>query len=72
MKNNLFIIGNGFDRGHNMITSYNHFKDWLIEEYPESEDIDNFIVTDATLMPKGEMYISDCRASNYCFNKLHY
>ena len=72
MKNNLFIIGNGFDRGHNMITSYNHFKDWLIEEYPESEDIDNYIVTDATLMPKGEMYISDDALASflfYCINE---
>jgi len=72
LKNNLFIIGNGFDRGHNMLTSYNNFKEWLIEEYPESKDIDNFIVSDATQMPKGEMYISDEALASflfYCINE---
>lgn len=72
MKNNLFIIGNGFDLGHNMPTSYNNFKDWLIEIYPESQDTDNFIVSDATLMPDGEMVIPDKDLASflvYCINE---
>ena len=26
----LFILGNGFDRAHNLKTSYWHFKEWLM------------------------------------------
>lgn len=26
----LFILGNGFDRAHNLKTSYSHFKKWLL------------------------------------------
>lgn len=72
MKNNLFIIGNGFDRGHDMPTSYNNFKDWLIEMYPESQDTENFMVSDAALMSKGEMSISDEDLAAflvYCINE---
>jgi hypothetical protein len=72
LKNNLFIIGNGFDRGHDMSTSYNNFKDWLIEMYPESQDTEHFMVSDATLMPKGDMSISDEDLASflvYCINE---
>ena len=70
--NNLFIIGNGFDRGHNLLTSYVDFKNWLIEIYPKSQDIDKFMVSDATLMPKGEMIIPDEDLATflvYCINE---
>ena len=59
MKNNLFIIGNGFDRGHGMSTLYTDFRDWLIKRYPDSQDTEHFTVSDATLMPKGDMVIDD-------------
>ena len=49
MKNNLFIIGNGFDRGHDMPTSYNNFKDWLIEMYPESQDVKRQILANSNV-----------------------
>lgn len=33
MIENLFVIGNGFDIGHGMKTSYTNFKKWLEDEY---------------------------------------
>ena len=30
MKASLYILGNGFDRAHNLKTSYWHFKEWLM------------------------------------------
>ncbi|WP_312699268.1 bacteriophage abortive infection AbiH family protein [Sedimentibacter sp.] len=72
MKNNLFIIGNGFDRSHDMPTSYIDFKNWLIEMYPDSINTDNFMVSYATNMPKGDMYIADEDLASflvYCINE---
>lgn len=34
--NNLFIIGNGFDLSHGMKTSYEHFRLYLKENYPNA------------------------------------
>jgi len=72
LNNNLFIIGNGFDRGHDMPTSYSDFKDWLVGMYPESQNTDNFMLSDATMMPRGEMFISDEDLASflvYCINE---
>ena len=30
-RETLYIIGNGFDKAHNLKTSYNHFHDWLLK-----------------------------------------
>lgn len=32
----LFIIGNGFDIAHGIPTAYKFFRNWLIEQYPDS------------------------------------
>jgi len=69
---NLFIIGNGFDLGHRLPTSYDDFKQWLIEEYPSSQEIEKFIIADPTLMPDGDSIISDEDLASflvYCINE---
>ena len=33
----LFIIGNGFDIAHNLPTSYDNFRQYLIDEYPDAD-----------------------------------
>lgn len=33
----LFIIGNGFDKAHGLLTDYNDFHEWLKKTYPEVE-----------------------------------
>ena len=72
MIKNLFIIGNGFDLGHRLPTSYDDFKQWLIEEYPSSQEIEKFIIADPTLMPDGDSIISDEDLASflvYCINE---
>ena len=32
----LFIIGNGFDIAHGIPTAYNSFRNWVLEQYPDS------------------------------------
>ena len=32
----LFIIGNGFDIAHGIPTAYKEFRNWLLEQYPDS------------------------------------
>lgn len=31
IEQSLYIIGNGFDRAHGMLTKYQHFRQWLVE-----------------------------------------
>lgn len=56
---NLFIIGNGFDLGHKMNTSYKQFKNWLVSQFPEAADTASFYLSEAQIMPDGEEYICD-------------
>lgn len=37
-KETLFIIGNGFDRAHGLLTSYSNFYDWLTKYHQEFVD----------------------------------
>jgi len=37
--NVLVIIGNGFDRAHNLSTSYNHFVEYLVNTYLEDKKV---------------------------------
>ena len=72
MINNLFIIGNGFDLGHKLPTSYNNFQQWLFEEYPMSQKTNRFLVASPTTMPDGEEHISDADLASflvYCINE---
>lgn len=40
---NLFVIGNGFDIAHKLPTSYENFREYLEEEYPDSNSGDLII-----------------------------
>lgn len=59
MKTNLFIIGNGFDLGHEMKTSYNEFKNWINKEFPNTRDPYTFEFAYSITMPDGEEYVSE-------------
>ncbi len=39
----LFIIGNGFDRAHNLPTAYSNFRSYLIDTFPEAEEYDGAV-----------------------------
>lgn len=43
---NLFIIGNGFDSAHGLKTTYEHFRKYLLSEYPEINP-DELVVPEA-------------------------
>ncbi len=47
----LFIIGNGFDRAHNLPTSYWDFRKYIMTRYPDAES--HYFIPECTLMPKG-------------------
>ena len=47
----LFIIGNGFDRAHNLPTSYWDFRKYILTRYPDAESY--YFIPESTLMPKG-------------------
>lgn len=55
----LFIIGNGFDLAHKLPTSYGDFKNYLISEYPESQDIIIGMDFSPTQMPDGDLKYDD-------------
>lgn len=48
----LFIIGNGFDSAHNLRTSYNHFREYLLSNNPET-NMEEFIIPEETEDHKG-------------------
>lgn len=52
---NLFIIGNGFDVAHGLKTTYDHFRDYLINEHPGIKT-DELIVPQATHQPNGGVF----------------
>ncbi len=55
----LFIIGNGFDLAHGYPTSYNNFRDYLMERFPGSNEYDE-LVPESTTMPDGdEVYVDE-------------
>jgi len=61
---NLFVIGNGFDRAHNLPTSYNDFHEYLLEEYPESS-ADDFIIPESVMGPDGDDIYEDIDVVSY-------
>ena len=68
MSNNLFIIGNGFDRGHSIQSSYWQFKQWLMKEYQIENDEDYIFLAEGTFMPDGEMAYSDKDYAKFLVN----
>ncbi|MBY4605832.1 bacteriophage abortive infection AbiH family protein [Bacillus sp. SPARC3] len=55
---NLFIIGNGFDLDHDLETSYDDFRSYLLLNYPEINMYDS-IVPNEILMPDGGVEYDD-------------
>lgn len=51
--NSLFVIGNGFDLGHELKTSYEHFHEYLQDKYPDS-NCEEFIQPEVVIMNHGE------------------
>lgn len=48
----LFIIGNGFDRAHGLPTSYEDFRNYLLDEYPNA-DQDSLAIPETITLPDG-------------------
>ncbi len=61
---NLFIIGNGFDLAHGLKTSYEDFRQYLLEEYPDA-DPEEFVMPDVSMMPDGGEVIDDENAVSF-------
>lgn len=56
---NCFIIGNGFDKAHNMKTGYADFHEYIINRFPNlASDIVN--ATNTTLLPDGDIFVNSC------------
>ncbi|MSS11291.1 hypothetical protein FYJ38_21980 [Clostridium sp. WB02_MRS01] len=69
MQTDLFIIGNGFDLGHNMPTSYcNNFRPWILHNYPEAEEDENIWFLEPSKFPDGEERLNDIDAAKFIIN----
>lgn len=55
---NLFVIGNGFDLAHGLKTSYDDFRVYMQEKYPDA-DSEEFVMPDVYTMPDGGEAIDD-------------
>lgn len=64
----LYIIGNGFDLAHNLPTSYNNFRDWLIEKYPYASY--NYRVPESIMYPDGGEVYDDNEVIGYIIEIL--
>lgn len=54
----LFVIGNGFDIAHKFKTKYNHFRDYLINNF-DGIQVDYPVLPEAIYMPDGEIEYND-------------
>lgn len=62
----LFIIGNGFDREHDLPTSYWDFRKYVLTLYPDAESY--YFVPESTLMPKGNEEYDEEEVAGYIVN----
>ena len=62
----LFIIGNGFDRAHNLPTSYWDFRKYILTRYPDAESY--YFIPESTLMPKGDEEYDEAEVAGYIVN----
>lgn len=53
---NIFIIGNGFDRMHNLSTAYSDFRQYLITKYPGCDEYDELIPSSVQMPDGDEIY----------------
>ncbi|KJD40519.1 hypothetical protein QD46_07675 [Paenibacillus polymyxa] len=58
------MIRNGFDRAHNLPTSYEDFRQYLLDEYPDS-DADNFTIPEGQITADGDMSYEDVDVDRY-------
>lgn len=61
----LFIIGNGFDMAHDLKTSYDDFRSYLIEN--QDIEMDRLITPTPTQMPDGEISYKDSEVLSMLF-----
>ena len=59
---NVFIIGNGFDLAHKMLTSYDDFHTYLNDKFPNMDSDFMFVPTPVTA-PDGEEYVGEENAA---------
>ena len=62
----LFIIGNGFDREHDLPTSYWDFRKYVLTLYPDAESY--YFVPESMLMPKGNEEYDEEEVAGYIVN----
>ncbi|WEA14977.1 bacteriophage abortive infection AbiH family protein [Lactococcus garvieae] len=58
----LFIIGNGFDKAHELPTIYSDFREWLLEEYFQKDERDyniGYSLPEPALSPDGEIVFDE-------------
>lgn len=55
---NLFVVGNGFDLAHGLPTKYVHFRNYLIEKYPDA-NLDELVIPNRIDLPKGGYQYDD-------------
>lgn len=60
----LFVIGNGFDRAHKLPTSYEDFRQYLLEQYPDSS-ADDFIIPEGRMDADGGYIYEDIDVVSY-------
>lgn len=65
----LFVIGNGFDMAHGLKTSYQDFRKYLIEEYPESSE-EEFVMPEVYMLPDGGETFEDIDAVSFLMRIL--
>ena len=65
----LFIIGNGFDLAHDIKSSYDNFRQYLEDKYPNmNRNIHS--VPEATLMPDGGEVFDDDEVVGFLINVI--
>lgn len=62
----LYIIGNGFDRAHDLPTSYLDFRNYVLELYPDVTS--NYFIPESTLMPQGDEEYDEEEVAGYIVN----
>lgn len=65
MRTDLFIIGNGFDLGHSLPSSYNNFKRWLLNEFPNAMEPEEIYFLEPTMGQGGTRKLSDEDAAKF-------
>lgn len=63
---NLFVIGNGFDLDHNLKTSYNDFRKYLLSEYAEIK-MDEMIIPSGSYLQDGGVEYDDVEVLSMLF-----